>query len=107
MSTFQLMTEMFLLDNGFHTHTRYRDKLVELFYTEELETRAADASTLISIKGGDLPYMNDLYLLVHGESEEVRFLNPRHPELCEVLDKMWDLMDSDYFDKLDQETDNG
>lgn len=103
MSTFQLMTEMFLLDNGCRD-TCWRDKLVEQFRTEELEGMAIAASQKVTLNLDEVINMSDLYMLVHGEQNEVSYLATIYPELDAVLDKMWLVLDSD---KLDQETDNG
>lgn len=102
MSYFKQAVEMMSIDHQVYGSTIV-DHLTDKLKSEEVELECEKAAKTISLEQGDeVIAMNDLFMMVHGDEFDINTLSARYPILSKKLDELWDLIDSDYIDNLEE-----
>lgn len=107
MSYFKQAVRMMLVDHQVICSVAVLDHLTDVLTSPTIEEEAKRASDVASLKQGlEGTKMSDLFMIVHGDEDDVNTLNNLYPALDNALEKLWELIDSDYIDKWEWEKAN-
>lgn len=101
MSYFKQAVQMMSIDHQVYGSGTV-DYLTDKLTSEEVELECEKAAKTISLEqGNEVIAMNDLFMIVHGDEDDINSLKKLYPVTNEKLDELWNLIDSDYIDNLE------